>query len=378
MGSAEPSSGFVAGEDVVEAVPGPPREEARAEAVAGAPAADGGQQHADALHSLLVAVPTLGKRPLLPLLERLVQELRAVRRRGCVGAVVLLDNSPGLPPSLRAAAASMGVHYRHVTARGFSQVRNAALDAAGRFDALVFIDDDELPCRGWLEALVTSAESHHADVVVGPVLLMLPPSAPRWLAGGTVLRPRRRQPDGPLRGNANSGNTLIRMSTVRRLGARFDPAFNTIGGEDTVFFGQLAQRGATLVWAGTAEAVEAPDPERLAVSYVVRRAYRGGRIMAVTARLVTGETWSAVPRRVGRICRGLLRLVLGGVCGRSSVCVLGLLDLSFTLGWFVTVAMPRGRQPVIDCRVWQSYAGADGKPGTTPAECDAPRPASGG
>lgn len=357
MGSAKPSTRLLAGEGLVEAVLGPPREDAHAEAaVAGAPVADSGQQRADALHSLLVAVPTLGKRPLLPLLERLVQEVRAVRRRGYAGAVVLLDNSSGLPPALLAAAAALGVHYRHVTARGFSQVRNAALDAAGQFDALVFIDDDELPCRGWLEALVTSAESHHADVVVGPVPLMLPPSAPRWLAEGAALRPRRSQPDGPLRGSANSGNTLIRMSTVRRLGARFDPALNTIGGEDTVFFGQLAQRGATLVWAGAAEAVETPDPERLAVSYVVRRAYRAGCIMAVTARMVTGETWSAAPRRVGRSCRGLLRLVLGGVCGRSSVCVLGLVDLSFTLGWFVTVAMPRGRRSVNDCRVWPSYA----------------------
>jgi hypothetical protein len=58
---------------------------------------------------------------------------------------VLLDNSAGIPQELRATVAALGVRYRRVTARGFAQVRNAAMDAAHRFDALVFIDDDELP-----------------------------------------------------------------------------------------------------------------------------------------------------------------------------------------------------------------------------------------
>ncbi len=42
-------------------------------------------------------------------------------------------------------AAACGVEYVRVPAPGFSQVRNAAMDAAGQYDALVFIDDDERP-----------------------------------------------------------------------------------------------------------------------------------------------------------------------------------------------------------------------------------------
>jgi glycosyltransferase involved in cell wall biosynthesis len=307
------------------------------------------------IDSVLIAVPTLGTRPLLPLLRELAVQADEVRRLGLVVMVVLLDNSHAGSEPAREAAAATGAAYLPVSTRGFTQVRNAALDAARHHDVLVFIDDDELPCSGWLEHLVASARTHQADVVVGPVDVRVPPSAPRWLDGGTVLRPQRSQPDGPLEGHANSGNTLLRMSTVQQSGLRFDPAFNGVGGEDTDFFTRLARRDARLYWASAARVVETPDPERMALSYVMRRAYRVGVSVALIERApgaATGTGSMAYPmlRRVGRVTCGLLRLGKAVLLRRPPEAARGLMDISFACGWFMAmVGLARGRR-VSGCR----------------------------
>lgn len=297
---------------------------------------------ADTLKTVLIVVPTAGERPLLPLLDELVVQARAAEQGGRAVSVLLLDNSGGGSEQVRAAVAGSGVDCRQVSERGYAQVRNAALDAAARHDALIFIDDDEHPCPRWLETLMGSAETRSADVAVGPVLVRLPPAAPRWLDGGAVLRPERSQPDGPLRGPANSGNTLLRMTTVQRMGVRFRPAFDRIGGEDTAFFSELAQRGATLVWVSAAVAEETPDPERLALSWTLRRAYRTGRaVVRLERTLGAAAPARRLHRRAGRIARGPARLLRGAVLQSSPDCVRGLMDVAFVCGWLTALCWDR-------------------------------------
>jgi succinoglycan biosynthesis protein ExoM len=179
------------------------------------------------LKTILIAVPTTGTRPLRPLLDELVEQVRLTNCGGDrTASVVLLDNSVAGSALALAAATACEVEYQQVRTPGFSQVRNAALDAAQDHDALVFIDDDERPLHGWLRALLTCAEADDADVVVGPVVVRVPPDAPRWLDGGRLIRQAWTQEDGPLQGFAPSNNTLVRMSAVRRMGLRFDPAFD--------------------------------------------------------------------------------------------------------------------------------------------------------
>jgi hypothetical protein len=135
------------------------------------------------------------------------------------------------------------------------------------------------------------------------------------------------------------------MSTVSRLGMRFDPAFDRTGGEDTVFFVQLAQRGATLVWVGAAVVHETPDPERLSLSYVLRRAYRTGAVTVVVERTVgTAPPVRRALRRTGRVGRGLLRVVRGAVAGDQAACALGLADIVFACGWWAAVLRGRGHR----------------------------------
>jgi hypothetical protein len=302
------------------------------------------------LRSVLIAVPTTGTRPLAALLEELLEQARAAQHKGRAVSVLLLDNAQDTSGRVRAVAAASAVRYQRVGRQGFAQVRNAALDAAEQHDAVVFIDDDEYPSPGWLEALLQSADEHRADVVVGPVPVRLPPGAPGWADGGATLRPPRTQPDGPLRGPANSGNTLVRMSAVERLQVRFDSAFDHTGGEDTVFFGHLTRHGARLVWASAAVAVESPDRDRLTLSCVLRRSYRSGRATAlVERRLGAGSPAVLGLRRAGRAARGLVRLLRAALRRCAPEGARALMDLAFCGGWLLATLSLTLRRGVRGC-----------------------------
>jgi hypothetical protein len=300
----------------------------------------------------LIAVPTTGTRPLLPLLEEVTAQAHAAGRNGRRVRVVLFDNSHNGSEPARAAARTVGAGCVRVQRRGFAQVRNAALDAADEQDALVFLDDDEWPCPQWLDALVSGAEQLCADVVVGPVAVRLSHDAPRWLAGGALLRPPHEQPDGPLRVPAYSGNT-----TLRRTGVRFKPAFDHSGGEDTEFFSRLSQHRAVFGWVQQASAVELPDPDRLTLRGATRRAYRSGRALGLVEHAV--GAWRPLQggfRRTGRIVRGLLRIVKGAATGHSPDCARGVLDVAFACGWFTSAVVGTGGPGVSGSRSWPSRA----------------------
>ncbi|MFJ9865193.1 glycosyltransferase family 2 protein [Streptomyces sp. NPDC101165] len=291
------------------------------------------------MHSVLIAVPTLGLRPLTSLLTELSRQAAEMRPRGYAVEIVLLDNSADGSVAESRAAVNHGARYRRVPRRGYSQARNAALDMAAGYDALIFIDDDEIPCHGWLSALLQGADRYGADVVWGPVRAVVPPGSPRWLADGRTLRPEPSRPDGPVRGVvAGAGNTLLRMVAAEKTGLRFEENFDLCGGEDTVFFSRMAAAGARVVWIGAACVVETQDPDRLTLKGLMARGYRRGAVSAVARRALQQklEPRLAVRRSV-RMARGVVRIIVGVTVFRPTTAALGAEDLAFVSGWCVTV-----------------------------------------
>ena len=90
-----------------------------------------------------------------------------------------------------------------------------------------------------------------------------------------------RHPSGTSLGRASlrTGNALVRRALFEgREGRRFDPAFGRSGGEDSELFGRMLQAGARFCWCDEAIVTEFVPAARHRLSWLVRRAFRGGVI----------------------------------------------------------------------------------------------------
>lgn len=176
--------------------------------------------------------------------------------------VVVVDNDgdPRVGGLVEAFAAGSGIAARCVVepSRGISHARNVALNLiAADSDFAAFIDDDEVPSPGWLQALLATQARTGAAVVCGPVLpAFAGPPAAEWIEDGGFFRQPRRPVgaridagDGAPVDEASTNNVLVRMAEVRRGRVRFHESFGLTGGEDVLFFRDLKALGAGIVWS---------------------------------------------------------------------------------------------------------------------------------
>jgi succinoglycan biosynthesis protein ExoM len=161
--------------------------------------------------------------------------------------------------------------------RNFAVVRNRAIQKS-RGDFIAFIDDDEVPEKDWLLKLLQTCDQFKCDGVLGPVRPYFENEPPRWLdRSGLCHRPIH--PTGLILNwqQTRSGNCLLRRNIFFENGIRFDPAYRT-GGEDVDFFKRAIGAGKKFVWCEEAPAYELVPPERMRVTYYLRRALLQGTI----------------------------------------------------------------------------------------------------
>ena len=65
--------------------------------------------------------------------------------------------------------------------QGVSHARNRGASEAS-FEHLVYLDDDELVDKGWLEAYAGVQAALHPDCVVGPVEPLFEQVPPKWMS----------------------------------------------------------------------------------------------------------------------------------------------------------------------------------------------------
>jgi glycosyltransferase involved in cell wall biosynthesis len=228
---------------------------------------------------IVIAVPTAGRPQGL---SRLLHALPTSTDADLAAEVAVIDNEPSdeTRKVVRTAAArpSFSITYVEEPERGIPFARNTCVRTAldRDADALVFIDDDEWPEPGWLDALVNTWRRTRADVVVGPATAVLPENAPEWARRSEVFDKDRRLPDGfPIR-TAYSYNTLVSRTALQTLGPAFHPAFRYTGASDHDYFKQAAAMGLVSVWSPHARVYEKVDPPRLRLAWVFKRGYRIG------------------------------------------------------------------------------------------------------
>lgn len=209
-----------------------------------------------------------------------------------------------------AASATSRLVYVHEPEPGIVAGRNRALSQARGSDALVFIDDDEIPSPGWLKALVSTWRAQGCAAVTGPTppAFEVDPSA--WVTASGAFDSWEAA-DGAQVRSADTGNLLLDLAVVEDLGLRFDPRYGLTGGEDSLFTRQLTRAGGVIRFAAGAVVTKRVPAARARRAWVLERSLRSGSSWARVRIDTVGPADGGAPGRLAR-----LRLRLGyGVKG---------------------------------------------------------------
>ena len=215
------------------------------------------------------------------------------------------------------AAATSRLVYVHEPEPGIVAGRNRALSQAHGSDALVFIDDDEIPSPGWLASLVSTWRSQECAAVTGPTPPAFEADPSPWVSASGAFDSWEAA-DGAQVRSADTGNLLLDLGVVERLGLRFDPRYGLTGGEDSLFTRQLTRAGGIIRFAAGAVVTKRVPAARARRTWVLERSLRSGSSWA-RVRIDTAGSADGASRGLSR-----LRLRLGyGIKGLAKAGVDG-------------------------------------------------------
>ena len=206
-----------------------------------------------------------------------------------------------------AAAATSRLVYVHEPEPGIVAGRNRALSQAHGSDALIFIDDDEIPSPGWLKALVSTWRAQGCAAVTGPTPPTFEVAPSPWVIASGAFDSWEAA-DGAQVRSADTGNLLLDLAVVEGLGLRFDPRYGLTGGEDSLFTRQLTRAGGIIRFAAGAVVTKRVPAARARRTWVLERSLRSG---SSWARVRIDTAGPADGGASGRLARLRLRLGYG-------------------------------------------------------------------
>jgi glycosyltransferase involved in cell wall biosynthesis len=221
--------------------------------------------------------------------RRLPPLIAALRAQRCPvpWEILVVDNNStdDTPRVLAELAALPGTPLRQVREprQGIAHARNRALEEAMGSEYLLFIDDDELPEPGLIEAALDALDREGADCVGGRVRVAFAPGRrPAWLTD--ELLPFMAETDyGDLAFWVTdrerpmwTANIAYRMALFRAdPGLRFDLRYNRVGhtlggGEDVRMFEALMDRGVRIRYRPDMSVRHHVPEDRLRRAYFLR------------------------------------------------------------------------------------------------------------
>lgn len=227
--------------------------------------------------------------------DRLEKLATAMRAQDCTIPFEILavnnnskDNTLAV---LEQLAREPGPNLRYVTEtkQGIVPARNRAIEEALDSDILVFMDDDELPQKGLLNAVHDAIVNEGAKCVGGGITVDFPPPGrPAWLSddllGFLAVVDYGEQPfwiknaDTPVwTGNVAYDMRLFRDDPNLRFDQRYNRAGTAVGGgEDIAMFHELLKRGAKMRYRPDMVVENYVEAWRLKRRYFLKLHYQAG------------------------------------------------------------------------------------------------------
>ena len=280
---------------------------------------------------------------LAQVIPQLLEQVDDLSGPDATAGVLIVDNDPraGARAVVEAARAALGsdpaesseplgedvsagsavtsrLVYVHEPEPGIVAGRNRALSEARGSDALVFIDDDEIPSPGWLASLVSTWRAQDCAAVTGPTPPTFEVAPSPWVTASGAFDSWEAA-DGAQVRSADTGNLLLDLGVVERLGLRFDPRYGLTGGEDSLFTRQLTRAGEAIRFAAGAVVTKRVPAARARRAWVLERSLRSGsswaRVRIDTAGPVddgASGTWARLRLRLGYGAKGLAKAGVDG------------------------------------------------------------------
>lgn len=227
--------------------------------------------------------------------DRLQKLVAAMREQTCPIPYEILainnNSTDNTAETLTKLAQLPGPKLRWVTEtkQGIVPARNRAIEEALESDALVFIDDDEAPLPGLLQAVSHAIFEEGADCVGGPIKIDFEPyGRPKWLdreLSGFLGEIDHGSSAFWIQDDSTpvwSGNVAYRMEIFRKHpDLRFDLRYNREGvglggGEDAMMFRALLERKARIRYCPEMAVLHSVETWRLKRSYFLKLHYRAG------------------------------------------------------------------------------------------------------
>lgn len=231
--------------------------------------------------------------------------------RSC--SILVVDNDPARSALNHVEASYSGVPARYVAEPkpGIPAVRNRALLESADQDLLTFIDDDEVPLSGWISSLLdTWSKYGKPTAVVGRVVSIFAPDADPWVLASGLFQ-RAQQPTGTMVNTAATGNLLLDLNQVRRIGVEFDERIGLGGGSDTLFTRALHKGGARMIWCNESVAEDVIELERQTRAWALKRAFSHGNA-AISVRLrLEDRPGQRLAIRIQGVFGGVARIATG-------------------------------------------------------------------
>lgn len=219
--------------------------------------------------------------------------------------------------------------------KGIAFARNRALLTADSHssDLMLFIDDDEMVDKNWLNAHLIHYKQNDIDVSTAPVYSIYPNNTPNWIRAGRFFDLLKNIKEGTPFQSSATGNVLFDFKKLyHQYGLRFDEKLKSR--EDNDFFMRAFKMGAKIQWTNTAIVHEIVPLSKMNTSWLLQRAYKGGESFAMREIKYRGHLKGRVVAmtRIPYYCiRGILILPLSLVKGYAYV-VKSLQQFSIAMG----------------------------------------------